>query len=253
MKQFLSYALLCLIPGISSCSKDDAQPVSQDGPVRISFRTAVGSETVSTGNLGGGTMKFTNASGDAYSIDLLKYYVSHFTLIREDGTEVVSQLHKLIDCSDTSTMSISFTSVPSGKYKAARFYLGVDSMHNHSGDQLGDLDPIHGMIWTWNTGYIFFKHEGNFRNGAGETKPLFYHLGTDPALSTVTVPLSDFEVRGTPRQLTLTLDLNQLYASPTKLDFNVDNNRMSTDRQDGQWIRTMRENMKTAFSVESVQ
>ena len=40
----------------------------------------------------------------------------------------------------------------------------------------GDLDPVHGMYWTWQSGYIQFKLEGLLRDSAGERK-LELHLG----------------------------------------------------------------------------
>ena len=39
-------------------------------------------------------------------------------------------------------------------------YLGVDSVLNYNGVHEGALDPINGMYWTWQTGYIHCKLEG---------------------------------------------------------------------------------------------
>jgi hypothetical protein len=40
------------------------------------------------------------------------------------------------------------------------FVIGVDSILNVSGVQTGALDPLNGMFWTWNSGYIVAKLEG---------------------------------------------------------------------------------------------
>ena len=40
-------------------------------------------------------------------------------------------------------------------------YLGIDSTTNMGGAMAGDLDPMKGMYWTWQSGYINFKLEGS--------------------------------------------------------------------------------------------
>lgn len=250
MNRFYSLALFSVfLLAVSSCKKDDDKPaVAPTGKVQVSFRNFVGGAALATG-----PVSYTNANGDRYSVDLLKYYVSHFTLIRDDSTEIVSKGHELIDQADSASMQFSLDSIPNGRYIGARFYLGVDYNHNHSGDQSGDLDPINGMIWTWNTGYIFFKHEGTFRDAANNPRPLFFHLGTDPALAEIRVPVAAFEVAGNSRRLTMRFDLNKVYAGPPMIDFSVDNNRMSTSRDDAFWIGQMSGNMTNAFSAGAVE
>ena len=41
-----------------------------------------------------------------------------------------------------------------------QFNLGIDKQTNLDGVKGGDLDPLKGMYWTWNTGYINIKIEG---------------------------------------------------------------------------------------------
>lgn len=59
---------------------------------------------------------------------------------------------------------------------AGMLMLGVDSALNYDGVHGGDLDPIHGMYWTWQTGYIHCKIEGIFEL-SGKRVPLEFHLG----------------------------------------------------------------------------
>ena len=51
--------------------------------------------------------------------------------------------------------------LPEGDYTELQFLLGVDSLHNVSGAQTDDLDPAKDMFWTWNSGYVMAKMEGN--------------------------------------------------------------------------------------------
>jgi hypothetical protein len=50
-------------------------------------------------------------------------------------------------------------------------------MRNVSGIQSGALDPMKGMFWTWNSGYIMAQLEGTspLANTAG--KRFIYHIG----------------------------------------------------------------------------
>jgi hypothetical protein len=55
--------------------------------------------------------------------------------------------------------------------------LGVDSIKNVSGTQTGALDPLQGMFWTWNTGYIMAKLEGTSPEAATAGHRFTYHIG----------------------------------------------------------------------------
>jgi hypothetical protein len=50
--------------------------------------------------------------------------------------------------------------VPAGEYTSIEFMHGIDSVTNYGGAQSGDLDPAHGMYWSWNQGYIFTRFFG---------------------------------------------------------------------------------------------
>ena len=200
-----------------------------------------------------GTMAYTNAAGNNYRVDLLKYYVTNFTLIKDDGTEKNFGNYNLIDAADSASTKFMLDSVINGAYTSVRFYLGVDSTRNHTGAQDGALDPIHGMIWSWNTGYIFFKHEGGYRNNGGTNQSLLFHYGTDDALTRITIPIARCEVKGDTRKLFLKFNLNKLYAAPNRIDFNMDNNHMSSSSADRTWIGQMKANFPNAFLFDKVQ
>jgi hypothetical protein len=185
---------------------------------------------------------------------MLKYYVSNFSLVRADGSEQRFNNYELIDAAKPETLSFSLDSVMNGEYTAVKFMLGIDSVRNHTGAQDGDLDPVHGMIWTWNTGYIFYKHEGNFRDSTGATKPLVFHLGIDGAQNSITVPITKLAVAGNARKLFLDFDLNSAYTSPvSNMNFNFDNNRMSTVQDDFFWIYAMKKNLEDAFHYNKAE
>ncbi len=67
--------------------------------------------------------------------------------------------------------------LPAGTYQTITFTLGVDSLLNCSGAQDGALDPLNGMFWTWNSGYIFFKLEGYSSSSTADLNRIEQHIG----------------------------------------------------------------------------
>jgi hypothetical protein len=81
-----------------------------------------------------------------------------------------------------------------GTYTAISFTIGVDSARNTSGAQTGALDPINGMFWTWNTGYIMAKLEGTSPKSTAGDKKFQHHIGgfegANNAVRNITIDLT---------------------------------------------------------------
>ena len=76
----------------------------------------------------------------------------------------------LLDLSKPESM------VQSVKYpKGSRLYFGVDSQTQVLATRPGALDPIHGMYWTWQSGYIQWKMEGAMKTDTAQI-PIQLHL-----------------------------------------------------------------------------
>ncbi|MDP4716467.1 MAG: hypothetical protein NWQ44_01685 [Flavobacteriales bacterium] len=243
MKQFaLLLIALCTIT-ISSCRKDlDTKCKSY---TRVNVFNVIGQNEFHLDST------YTNGAGEAYNAYMLKYYISHMKLVNENGERVELYEHELIDHSVPTSLQLDQVEIPDGHYTSLEFNLGVDSLHNHSGDQAGDLDPMYGMIWTWNTGYIFFKHEGYFTSStSGTQQPLIYHYGTDRALAPISLPIQ-LHVEGNKSIIQLQFDLNKLYSNPNTIAFTGNNNHQSLSAGDIPWINELRANFPNAFSVNS--
>ena len=119
---------------------------------------------------------YTNPCGKKYSISKVRYYVTNISLQKEHNTFTEKNSYHLIDESKNDSRVINI-SVPAGDYYAVHFLLGVDSLHNVSGAQTGDLDPTKDMFWTWNSGYVMAKMEGNSANSKLVNNKFEYHIG----------------------------------------------------------------------------
>ena len=120
---------------------------------------------------------YINPFGERYQVRNLMFYVSRIRLSNSTDTNTgFDEDYHLIDYANAASHTFA-AKAPKGTYDTIQFMLGVDSFHNTSGAQTGALDPLHGMFWTWNSGYIFAKFEG-LRTGSLEPDiPFAHHVG----------------------------------------------------------------------------
>lgn len=111
---------------------------------------------------------------ETYKIRQWKYYISHLELLPENGEPIKIAGIFLIDAFGND--SINFD-LPIKKFTAIKFSVGIDSSIQVSGAQDGALDPLNGMYWAWNTGFIHYKLEGKKEITGNTVQKLQYHIG----------------------------------------------------------------------------
>ena len=170
----LNWLLLLAIPLVLfSCKKDKTKVAAEAGTVNFKVNNVVGTALL---ELTGTT--YLNAHGDSFTVTRYAYYLSNFEFVDENNkTYKAPETYFLIDESDDASKSFSIADIPAGKYTKMRLVLGVDSAKNMGGAQTGVLDPLVGMYWDWNTGYIMAKFEGFSPQSGEPTKLLSFHLG----------------------------------------------------------------------------
>lgn len=105
-----------------------------------------------------------------YTISTLRFYISHLKV--NDAAEQ-NKVH-LFDLEDSTTHVLSYSK---SEIRSVEFLLGTDSLTNVSGILDGHLDPIFGMYWSWNSGYINFKIEGKSNFSTLPDNSFEYHIG----------------------------------------------------------------------------
>lgn len=95
------------------------------------------------------------------------------------------------------------------------FLLGVDSTNNVSGAMDGDLDPLAGMYWTWQSGYINFKIEGLLKLKDSAEFDIICHLGgfRYPFISAQRVSLLSMTAQ---KEINLNLELDEFISEMIK-------------------------------------
>lgn len=117
--------------------------------------------------------------GDSLQINKLQFYLSDIQVELSNG-EIISDPQKahLIDIFESSTLQLTIPIEPkNASIKSLHFNLGIDSTTNVSGAQAGDLDPVNGMYWSWQSGYINLKMEGISPKCNTRKHAFQYHVG----------------------------------------------------------------------------
>jgi hypothetical protein len=126
-----------------------------DHPLTICFRNKVGARPLECS-----TAMYINHFGEPFTITQCKYYVGAIRVTDQQGNqELLTHETWLIDQADTTSLLLRL-SCPVTHPGTIRFTIGVDSAINTGAVMTGDLDPMHGMFWTWNSGYIYARLEG---------------------------------------------------------------------------------------------
>jgi hypothetical protein len=170
--------------------------------------------------------EYTLPSGERFTPQVFKFYVGSIGLSQSQNSgedpdqpgepnhpgsgPVTGEPYHLIDISRPAEQVIR-TQIQEGEYLYLEFLLGVDSARNVSGVQSGALDPLKGMFWTWNSGYIFAKLEGTSPQSTQPGNKVEYHIGgfRHPynAAKTIRLPLSYLQPLRVSTGQTITMEI----------------------------------------------
>lgn len=116
-------------------------------------------------------------NGDTLTFEKIKFYISNVVYIDSKGNSTtIRDYPQLIDWDKPDTLKLDFNSV-SVEEGWLQFILGVPVNYNTNGAFGGDLDPVLGMYWAWQSGYIFIKIEGHSPNATSMKHKFQFHLG----------------------------------------------------------------------------
>jgi hypothetical protein len=250
----LSFLITACLAGLllfTSCKKDYSAedvvlpPVEKDHNLLLRFKAMVDTNELEFGTT------YRNFFKESYSVSAFKFYVHGIRLINTDSNKVFTvNKYFLLDFSDSTTTNLKLTVQPY-KYNRIGFVIGVDSARNVSGAQTDALDPAKGMFWTWNTGYIMAKLEGN--SPSSPTGVFEYHIGgfrePDNVIRNTTLlfPFGetvDLKPEKT-SEITVTANISNWFYNPHDLKFSENPVRTTP----GPLARQIAENYSKMFTV----
>ncbi len=164
MKRIL--LLLCIVCACSIVA------ISQTvKPIRFSFEPTISGSPIILNQ-----HYFSTELNDSISISKLKFYISNIVLLNNEKV-VYKNTGGVYLLNAEDSLNLQFDIPPSLQFNRIQYGIGIDSITNTSGALDGALDPLMGMYWTWQSGYINFKLEGFVGNLEQEDKKFEYHLG----------------------------------------------------------------------------
>lgn len=220
MKSFPSYILNMAILVVAICFLG-MRPATNLGYLRVEFSNFVGDDSL---ELDSG--RYKNKLGQDFTVSNFKYYVSDFKLYTAKGDIYNFPREFLVRADDPKSFAMTLTAIPDGDYTSMSFTLGVDSAQNCSGAQSGALDPVNGMFWTWNTGYVFMKLEGKSSFSKSSGNIFEYHIGGYKApancIRKITLHLKDNPVKmrfEESSSIEIKTDILEILQNPATNDF----------------------------------
>ena len=245
-----TYLLIPVIYGLLIASSFSANkcPSSKTGTLKISFiNTANGKPIVLRDSL------YSNYFGEKYSISKLKYYISNIVITANGNASNMGGYYLVNAASDENSFEIS---LQPGNYNNLRFLLGVDSIRNCSGAQTGALDPMNDMFWTWNSGYVMFKLEGNSPSSTSDLNRIEHHLGGYKGTNNVATEISldltaknSLEIKpGVTSELIIETNLDNYWHSNADIKISELPVCMIT----GELAKKIASNFKNLFSIKSI-
>jgi hypothetical protein len=204
MKTISLYNLIVMVLTFAGTYAFAQTPSSPKTNFTLHFQNVVGKQDLKLNDA-----IYTNAAGEKFSITTFNYFISNIKLERKDGTMYVlpqDSTYYLIKETDPISKDINLR-VPPDEYTAVSFVIGVDSLMSTSDltHRTGALDisggMLDGMYWTWNSGYLFVKFEGESDQAkvdqTGQRK-FRYHIGgyggyKKPSLNNLKVVKLDFK------------------------------------------------------------
>ncbi len=216
MKEHVFYSLFVIAALVAAM----AFMVTGKGKLSIQFQNYVEDKSLRLDSV-----SYKNVLGQPYNVTMFKYYVGNFRLKNIRGREYATKGYFLINQEEKNSMQISIDNFPEGEYDTLIFTLGIDSMDNCSGAQSGALDPVNGMFWAWNTGYVFLKMEGKSPASNSTARQLEFHIGgykePNNCIRVIRLPLKHAVKIGEKKNdiIKVQADVSHLFSAPNPVDF----------------------------------
>jgi len=197
----------------TSCEKD--KPIATD--ITINFtHTVDGSDLITN------SMIYTNAAGEDYDVQTLKYLISNITLHDDLGYIELKDIH-FIDISDESTFSFTIKDIPNNNYYAISYTMGLDTIKNISNTYVNE-NWFGQMEWPDMNGggYHYMILEGDFNDSlsgygthTGGTMGMDYSFNNIDHISLiVTDDLGDISID-------INMEINNWYQGPNEIEFST--------------------------------
>ncbi|WCL81407.1 hypothetical protein PPO43_15635 [Saprospira sp. CCB-QB6] len=242
----LAIAAFALVFSMGSCKKDEETATDTDLSMHLHYK--VGTEDFAYDQV-------YTIDGVAVKFTLAQFYISGVNIMDDDNN--MHSFEDLYILAKPSQMDYALGTIPASfgdHLHMLKFNIGVDSLTNSqteadftsrdANDPLAAQNP--GMHWSWSSGYIFVKIEGEVDTDGDGTPDTAanWHIGTNNMLREVSL-MAHQDMEGEEATIEVEFDLATVL---TNTDLAND---YSTHTMNNMPLATkVANNMATAFGVE---
>jgi hypothetical protein len=262
------FFLIILMGHLSACKKgDNSTPATPSGKVVFLMNHQVNGLPLKENEL-----IYTNAAGNEYLINEVKYFISDITFYRKDGSQKVIGDWKdifYVDENIPETKMIQFyDKIPPGTYDSITFVFGISEQKNKSFIFVNP--PEVNMFWpeVLGGGYHYMMINGKWKDTTGFNMPFNFHLGIGQLYHgnnynvdsiytfvqnyfTVHLPGSSFIMEDQKTQtFRITMNIEKWFENPHIFDFNQWGGAIMQNQQAMQMVK---ENGWDVFSITQLQ
>jgi cytochrome c peroxidase len=201
--------------------------------------------------LGFDSLRLTNVAGQTFSVGRLDMHLSEIALRDAAGNwSGPSDWFAYLSLREGRN-GFTLKGVPSGKYTALRFQVGLppdvnaaDATKHPAGHPLNP--SVSTLWWGWSGGYVFFAIEGGWRRPDQSFSGYSYHVATDKRLMTVEIPCKWDLAEAA--KVSLRLDVAKVMKGVALSD-----DQNSTHSREGDEVAALlHRNIEGAFSLASI-
>lgn len=157
-----------------------------------------------------------NKAIDSVELSVFKIYISNLLLLQDDSIVYDgTQKFYLIDFKKYPYSDLALARTVSETFNKIKFTVGIDSSTSVLGAIEGELDPMHGMYWTWHSGYIFIKLEGTILQNNQQKKAFTLHIGGYEGLYKAIQHCEFHFKQGQQLEIDIKAFINQLFTQET--------------------------------------
>ena len=122
--------------------------------------------------------QYITSNKDTVAFETFKCYISSVQIYYSDNSIFTEKdSYHLLDIENPNSLHFPITKANDKIVSKITFNIGIDSTTSTSGALAGDLDPIKGMYWAWQSGYINMKIEGKSSSCKIRKNEFQFHIG----------------------------------------------------------------------------
>lgn len=207
MRYLTLTAVCCLLLLLNSCKKEKSDANEAGAFLEIQLVNKANGQPLQL------NAPLVNSFNETFTLTEYKYYISNLEVLNPVKPFAVKNGYYLIDEQNPASKTIR-AAIKADTYDALVFMLGIDSAQQVKGAQTGALDPVNGMFWSANMGFMAAKLEGHSEFSGAPGNAIRHQIGgfegQHNALRYVVIPFPTTLTVNQGQTLTLVLEAEML-------------------------------------------